>query len=118
MKKTFKFEKEESGWFIDLPEYIEMGGTKAELQMIAGADTWLDKLSNNGNHLKLVISDDDSSRLKRQLILSETCTDETGGAIYYAFETEESSPHQLWLCDVTLFVFGEFPKSIYYGYSK
>ncbi len=33
-----------------------LSGSKEELQMVDGADTWLDKLSNNGQEVNLAIS--------------------------------------------------------------
>ena len=52
------FYKDNTGWFIDLPEYINSGlGTKANLAMVLGADTFLDKLSNNGDKITLEISE-------------------------------------------------------------
>ena len=45
-----RFYKENGIWYIDLPEFIEQGlGTKANLMMVDGADTFLDFLSDNGN---------------------------------------------------------------------
>jgi len=40
------FVKENKIWFADLPEFLEQGlGTKQNLMMVDGADTFLDKLS-------------------------------------------------------------------------
>ena len=43
-KNAYRFNKEDGKWYIDLPDWT---GTKGELQMVGGADTLLDHLSNN-----------------------------------------------------------------------
>ena len=51
--KNYTFNKENGSWYIDLPNWE---GTKAELQMVAGADTLLDKLSNQGTSVNVTMS--------------------------------------------------------------
>ena len=53
--KNYTFNKEQGCWYIDLPDWT---GTKAELQMVAGADTLLDHLSNNGTTVNIALSTD------------------------------------------------------------
>jgi hypothetical protein len=46
--KTLSFYKELGIWYADLPAFLEAGmGTKANLMMVDGSDTFLDYLSNN-----------------------------------------------------------------------
>lgn len=46
--KTLSFSKENGIWFADLLAFLDAGlGTKANLMMVDGADTFLDYLSNN-----------------------------------------------------------------------
>jgi hypothetical protein len=120
MKHTFK--KHENGiWYIDLPEYLEQGlGTQANLMMVAGADTFLDKLSNNGNEVKVRIEtepyDEQQYALSRlgfgldkELLDSVNHPVVEYGAYYRA-----SDGHVLWLCPVTEYVFGgSYPTDIY-----
>lgn len=105
-----RFYKKESRWFCYLPKYIASGGTEADCEMVAGADTWLDYLSNNGDEITLDISKEIemSNRIDR--------VHEDGfGATYMAYEyNEKPINHQLWICPVTLFVFNEYPQTIYY----
>jgi hypothetical protein len=42
--KQHWFIREDSSWFIDLPEYIARGGSKADLEMISGAHKMRDIL--------------------------------------------------------------------------
>lgn len=97
------FAKEDSGWYIILPEWK---GSKADLAMVAGADSLLDRLSNHTNSLTLEVSieEQDSSFIK--LTKVKNCW--FNGAEYVT-----CSGHKLWLCDVTKFVFGNLPEIIY-----
>jgi hypothetical protein len=36
--KTYRFIKTRPEWYIDLPEFIEQGGSEGDLQMVEGAD--------------------------------------------------------------------------------
>jgi hypothetical protein len=104
------FYKKEGRWYADLPEYIHAGGTEADCEMVAGADTWLDFLSNNGTNITLEIDHQEplSNKITRIGI-------DDFGATYIAHEyNEEIVNHVLWICPVTLFVFGEYPETIYF----
>jgi len=116
------FYKDNTGWFIDLPEYINSGlGTKANLAMVLGADTFLDKLSNNGDKITLEISEtpiDNSDGMLDIVGFDSPEEDliEVGhpievGAYYEDLKTQ----HMMWLCPVTLYIFnGHYPDIIYY----
>ena len=52
---SYTFIKESSGWYIDLPEYIEQGGNKGDLAMVEGADTMLDIMSGGNPVITLEI---------------------------------------------------------------
>jgi len=116
------FYKDNTGWFIDLPEYINSGlGTKANLAMVLGADTFLDKLSNNGDKITLEISETpiDGSDDVLDIVGFDSPEEdliEVGhpievGAYYEDLKTQ----HMMWLCPVTKYVFnGYYPDTIYY----
>lgn len=108
------FIKEDSGaWFIDLPEYLEQGGSKGDLAMVAGADKLLDEISNNSNKASIEITDrPDQSDLS--LLRSYTL----GWGYYYdVIDIRPDSTvktKKIWLCPVTKFVFGgKYPKYIH-----
>lgn len=104
-----RFYRKETRWYADVPGYIEAGGTEEECEMVAGADTWLDYISNYGDELWLELSTDPLRNF-----ITKVDEDEYG-ATYLAHEyNEESFNHQLWICPVTLFVFGSYPDVIYY----
>lgn len=110
--KILKFYKEDDGrWYVDLPEWQ---GEKADLEMVAGADKTLDYISDNDNSIKLLFSEeffDYSNELKFQ----ELATEYGNGAFYYLENYNGVNVDMnMWLCDVTKFVFGGFPENIYF----
>ena len=105
-----RFYNRDGRWFADLPDYIAQGGTEDECEMVCGADTWLDYLSEGKDQVFLEVST--TEPLAEQL---QYMAEDADGGIYMAWEYgQEPFNHQLWLCEVTKFVFGDFPKFIYY----
>lgn len=109
--KKLKFYKETDGsWFVYLPEWE---GSLADLQMIAGADTMLDIMAEGEKEVRLILSEkhfDNSDVLE-----FKSLAEDLGNGAYYKLEKYRGIEisHELWLCDVTLFVFGKFPEKIY-----
>lgn len=106
---TYKFIKVESLWYIDIPEYIEAGGTFEDCQMVLGADTLLDILSKDEQCVELIIEKEEFSNY--DYVLKKQENDSEGS--WYEISGKELIPFRLWICSVTLFVLGEFPKIIY-----
>ena len=104
--KNYRFNKEEGCWYIDLPNW---DGTKAELKMVAGADTLLDQLSNNGNTVEVVLSTEKEITMFGFQTLKRIIQTPPNGCVYHLGFTP------VWLCNVTKFVFdGIFPKQIHF----
>ena len=116
-----RFYKDNEGWFIDLPEFLEMGlGTKGNLAMVAGSDLLLDELSENKSEVILEFSDQPFDGYEHHLEVDEFGMDidelieyghpiEIGG--YYI---RKSDGFKIWLCQVTKWVFGgTYPNNIY-----
>ena len=107
---VYRFYKTNQGsWFIDLPHWT---GPLAELQMVAGADTLLDELAQQSSEIFIELS---TTRLPcfNELKLLQTLPG--GGADYYLEEYNHTPvKKQLWLCDVTDFVFNHFPPAIFF----
>lgn len=108
--KDYRFYKEGLNWYVDLPEWT---GSKSDLIMIGGADTMLDILSNNGTEVITTISEEEfegASKLEYQKL-----ADDIGEGAYYLLASHGGVERNLsvFLCDVTLFVFGKFPQTIY-----
>ena len=124
MKHTFY--KEYSGtWYIDLPEFLEKGlGTKANLMMVAGADTFLDYISKLGNRIEVTIETQPFEGYKHELVKigmgkDQAVLDAVGHAPvdYGAYYKTTEEDHVLWLCPVTEYVFGgSYPDKIYITY--
>lgn len=109
--QKFKFYKDfDHRWYVDLPDFP---GTKAELEMVSGADTMLNYMSEGQDKVELYISED---YFKNSDILrfTELATDIGDGA-YYILETYKGIQFDItmWLCPVMLYVFKEYPKQLY-----
>lgn len=115
MKKYTFYKEDDNKWYIDLPEFIEQGGSKEELEMVSGADTFLDILSVGYDKVSLYISNQpfmDAETIQ----LDYTDPENPLGGAYYWLVNYKNKPFSLkiWLCSVTLFVFGEYPSVIYF----
>jgi len=110
---TYRFIKEGRDWYIDLPEYIENGGSKGDLQMVEGADTMLDFISGGANEVSLIL-DRTAFSGSDTLKLLERCDPYVGGGYYNlkVFDGKEFKK-TMWLCAVTEYVFGDLPEEIF-----
>ncbi len=108
--------KKEDGWYIVLPDYP---GPKEDLQMVYGADDMLDRISYRVGKVSIEIAPKqpvekfirhipDYDYMLRKLTVPEQF--DIGGQWYTI--VDEGKQYALWLCDVTLLVFGEFPNII------
>lgn len=126
--KRIRFIKEIGLWYADLPEFLEQGlGTKNNLLMVDGADTFLDLLSGSGDMITLDISlakfEGYYAKLEKVGIgKNKELLDAVGhepveyGTYYEVCELDgESFSHRLWLCPVTEYVFGSYPKGMWVG---
>lgn len=120
--KTHRFYKEGGIWYIDLPEFLTLGlGTRANLMMVGGSDTYLDRLSNNTGEVTVSFSDVDFEGSTDTLDRTKLGHDDMyldsvgharvdGGAYYKSI----IDGHELWLCPVTKYVFqADYPKYIF-----
>lgn len=104
--RRFKFYKESNNrWFIDLPDWK---GEKDELEMVMGADTMLDILSQGDDIVFLTMSTEPFDNYSYLLKLKEEVYE---GGLYDLISNNFN--FEVWLCHVTKFVFGDFPKNIY-----
>ena len=123
--------EEEDRWFVDFPNWP---WKKGNLEMVCGADKFLDLLSEGKDRVS-IIAKATSEKLDeaefQQLMqdgwheLSQTQSSLTGGATYTVRGnkaeqfmrqhplTGESMARTLWLCPVTRFVVGRYPKYLY-----
>jgi len=102
------FEKWEDGrWFVILPEY---DGDQEDLEMVDGADTFLDFLTEDGLYVNVDISLDNA--MDNSMTLRLVAHDVIGGT--YQVENLDGFSHNVWLCNVVHFLFGEHPEIIYF----
>jgi hypothetical protein len=111
--KTYTFIKRDGDWFIDLPEYLEKGGSAGDLQMVDGADTMLDVMADKKASVTMTISTEPFNGAD-ELVLTEKCDPFIGGGYYLMkkYKGQEIN-HNMWLCQVTEFVFGGIPERIF-----
>ena len=107
MTKDIRFYCRDGRWYADLPEYLLLGGTEEECEMIAGADEWLEFLAKGKDSIVVKISDVEQFNS----ILSKLDEDNEGAT--YVTATSHIV-RTIWLCNVTKLVFGNFPHLIYY----
>ena len=107
---NIKFEKINDEWFVDLPAYLEEGGSMADLQMVFGADAMLDILSEGLDEVTVEIGSEG-------IELNRLSGDDSGA--FYAvnglddFEASKWAFVGIWLCPVTKWLFGEYPLKMY-----
>jgi hypothetical protein len=113
--RTFKFYKDEYGWFVELPEWT---GEKWDLQMVMGADMFLDILSQGDDKVfvTLSVTPFEGCDVLDMKYLGRLEGPEYGEGAWYELKNYIGIEYNLemWLCDVTKFVFGNFPKKIYF----
>lgn len=108
-----RFVREGAEWFIDLPEFLAQGGSKADLQMVAGADVMLNVIAGGSDDVTLQM-DTVPFAGADELILTERCDPILGGGYYHLRSFEGKAVTQdMWLCEVTRFVFGDLPERIF-----
>ncbi len=106
--KTLRFYKQSGKWFADVA-----GHTQAQNQMVAGADTLLEKIAGGKSEVTLVCSSDIKKPGEWKLHLHLVEHDKYG-ATYRVKQAEGDGWSLAWLCNVTHDVFGgEHPQDIY-----
>jgi len=128
--KKVRFYKEEGIWYIDLPTYLELGGHKSHLAMVAGADILLDIIDTDkdevvylevGDYVGFLSSSKDVEydsllKLKEPIHSSMGCTYHLGliNKYYHSLINRHETDY-VWLCPTTLYVFNnKYPDIIYF----
>jgi hypothetical protein len=113
--RLFRFYRDDIGWFVDLPEWE---GSRYDLQMVMGADSFLDILSQGESEKYVALSDEPFDGCYELIFtgLGRIEGPEIGEGAWYKLENYLGIDFklQMWLCDVTKFVFGNFPIKIYF----
>ena len=107
MVKKLKFVKLAGCWFVILPDYK---GKVEDLEMVCGADVLIETLSKGEPIVKVLVSDEQLfSEDNYELNLKEV--DNYGGT--YKLIPEDIGK-EIWLCNVTKEVLGNFPGTIFF----
>lgn len=109
---TIKFTKEDftNRWYAILHEWK---GSRDDLEMVCGADTMLDIMSE-GNDYVYCTMDTEHFENSDVLELVRPGEESIGGSYYILKHYRGIEINlEIWLCNTTLFVFGEFPNKIY-----
>ena len=104
MKRKVSFYKENGSWYADVPMM-----PKSSNLMVAGADTFLDKISEGHNRINMSINTKYIKQAKYALFRSKH---DFWGGTYDVYNLGGDMIHKLWLCNVTHFVLGRHPKFI------
>ena len=121
------FYKEGRLWYADIPQYIEQGlGSRANLLMVDGADTFLEIVSAHTGKVTIEVSDNpfkdhDIILKKTEAGLNKSLLNNIGhapveyGAYYNVMRFKGAEyNHRLWLCPVAEYVFdGIYPDMLY-----
>lgn len=113
-KKQFKFYKKPNGeWWLILPEWK---GDPDDLQMIEGADEWLNLISNGKEDVEINMSTEIYDNAEVLTLIRIREENFGGGGIYLLDTFLSKKVHlKLWLCDVTSFVFDCIPQKLYFN---
>lgn len=113
--RTFKFYRDIDEWFVELPEWE---GERWELQMVMGADMFLDILSQGDDVVYVTMSTEyfEGSDVLQFTELGKLEGPELGEGAWYFLNEYRGLSYSLpiWLCHVTTFVFEEYPNRIYF----
>lgn len=112
-KRKLAFKKNQKGeWHVLLPEWK---GDPEDLQLVQGADQWLELLSDKGTSVKLWLADKQFGEAEILTLLHVREPNLGGGGDYYLESYQDRKIGlKLWLCEVTRFVFNNLPQRIYF----
>ena len=112
--KHFKltFVKQDDRWYIDLPEWT---GDHEDLEMIAGADNLCEYFAQGKDNITVNVVTTNIFKKKGDIILQK-CFEEYGGCTYDILD-DPIGIINIWICEVSEYVLGEFPKYISIKYA-
>jgi len=98
-------------WYIDMP----WDGNRANLEMVAGADDLLSHLDTEKQHRVTihVVPSEEPMTEPGHTELRQLDKSLMGGSHYDASNVSGFRQQRIWICPVTLCVFGRYPKYLY-----
>ena len=110
MKRLRFYKESDNRWYVDLPEWE---GSKDDLEMVFGADSMLEYMAEGEGQVWINISEEEFENADK-LEFIKLATEIDNGAFYKLNKYRGVDIGlEMWLCDVTKFVFGYFPKTIF-----
>ena len=110
MKRLRFYKESDNRWYVDLPEWE---GSKAELERVDGAESMLEYMAEGEGQVWIILSESDFENADKLEFL-RLATEIENGAFYKLDKYRGIEIGlEMWLCDVTKFVFGDFPKTIF-----
>lgn len=106
--KILTFIKLSNRWFIDIP----WDGMIEDLEMVSGADLFLDVLSNGKKIITLEVGTSEIYGAEKMTMIS----DDDYGAFYKIYTYDFKG--EIWLCNVTKHIFGKFPNEFWFKIVK
>lgn len=106
MQKEIRFFRKDDKWYADIPNH-----TLEENEMVSGADVALEIISMYRNEVTLTISLEQNGPFIMHLKKEK---EDPLGCTYKVVKSSFEFPWDpIWICSVTLDVFGAFPPNIY-----
>jgi hypothetical protein len=111
--KTLHFKKDlHEKWHILLPDWR---GSPDELEMVSGADTWLDIVSDDKDECVVYMSEEAFEGAHPIKLITERLPEQGGGGNYVLeVYNMEIIDLEIWLCEVTRWLWGKLPEVIYF----
>lgn len=115
-KYRLEFIKEDDGkWYANIPDWPKK--YHKNLEMVFGSNRLLDKLNKDGsNRVWMFINPKSKSDTTGNLFLERTGKSLFNGAFYKVFSPEFEFREEIWICPVTLFFLGYYPKNMVITY--
>lgn len=109
--RRIDFEKLENGkWYVVMDHYE---GDHEDLEMVEGADTFLDLITEDDMYASILLYDDEPTIGTYSYM--ELLSHDVDGATYQVYDCAEYAG-TVWLCNVAhLFFKGEHPETIYFN---
>ena len=112
-------------WYVHLPDY---DGNIDDLEMVSGADSLCYELDTDNDGVVNVVVSEDNDYVEGNFnwdyvldfIMSTVGDDgEVSGAHYNVYDDKNfMQTKQIWLCNVTKYIFKKFPATIYIKMTK
>jgi hypothetical protein len=103
------YKEDQKKWYADIPDWT---GKKSALRMVLGADDLLDMIARDRDEVYLHFSENEINGGDVLLFKNKTLI--YGATYRLKHYLGNNVKMKVWLCNVTLHVFGKFPKRIYF----